>query len=60
MPKVSVLRRLDGLPYVEIAERYGISVRRMERHIAEAMLRPDRALDGARRPWWRRWLGRWC
>lgn len=50
--------RLDGLSYPEIAEECGISVHRVERHIAKAMLHLDRAVDGHRRPWWRRFLDR--
>lgn len=56
--RIFLLHRLDGLSYADIAERCGISVRRVERDIAEAMVQLDRALDGRRRPWRRRWLGR--
>ena len=54
-----LLHRVDGLGYTEIAERCGIGVNDVERHIARAMLRLDHALDGPRRPGWRRWLERW-
>lgn len=56
---IFLLHRVDGLGYAEIAERCGISVKRVERHIARAMLQIDRALDGIDRPWWRRWVERW-
>jgi RNA polymerase sigma-70 factor (ECF subfamily) len=55
---IFLLHRLDGLTYAAIAERCGIGVNEVERHIAEAMLQLDRALDDRRPPWWRRWLGR--
>lgn len=56
---IFLLHRLDGLSYAEIADLYGISVRRVERHIAAAMLHLGCELDGIRRPWWQRWLERW-
>ena len=55
---IFLLHRVDGLSYAEIAERCGISGKQVERHIARAMLRIDRALDGIDRPWWRRWRER--
>lgn len=56
---IFLLHRLDGLSYAEIAALYGTSVKRVERHIAAAMLHLDCELDGVRRSWWRRWLDRW-
>ena len=57
--RIFLQHRLDGLSYAEIADRWGIAVNEVERHVAEAMLQIDRALDGHRRPWWRRFLGGW-
>ncbi|HEV2594242.1 MAG TPA: RNA polymerase sigma factor [Sphingomicrobium sp.] len=46
MRHVFVLHRLDGLSYKEIAERLDISTRTVEWHIAEAIVRLSRGLDG--------------
>ncbi|HZU50409.1 MAG TPA: RNA polymerase sigma factor, partial [Sphingomicrobium sp.] len=45
MRQVFVMHRLEGLSYNEIAERLGISVRTVEWHIAEAIVRVSRGLD---------------
>lgn len=46
MRHVFVLHRLEGLSYKEIAERLDISTRTVEWHIAEAIVRLSRGLDG--------------
>jgi RNA polymerase sigma factor (sigma-70 family) len=51
--------RLDDLSYAEIAERTGLSVEQVERHLAQSMLTLRDAVDG--RPpvsWWKRILRR--
>lgn len=45
MREVFVLHRQEGLGYKQIAERLGISVRTVEWHIAEAIVRIARGLD---------------
>jgi len=45
MREVFVLHRVDGHSYKEIAERLDISVRTVEWHIAEAIIRIGRGLD---------------
>jgi RNA polymerase sigma-70 factor (ECF subfamily) len=45
MREVFVLHRVDGLSYKEIAARLDISVRTVEWHIAEAIVRIGRGLD---------------
>lgn len=45
MREVFVLHRIDGLSYKQIATRLDISVRTVEWHIAEAIVRISRGLD---------------
>jgi RNA polymerase sigma-70 factor (ECF subfamily) len=47
---------VDGLSYHEIADGTGLSVRRVERHIARALYAIDRTLDGPPLRWWQRLL----
>lgn len=56
---IFLLHRCAGLSYRQIAARYGISEKRVERHIAMALLHIAEELDGTPRPLWRRWLDRW-
>lgn len=55
--EIFLAHRVDGLSYQEIANRTGLSVRRVERHIARALYGIDRALDGRPLRWWERFLG---
>ena len=51
--------RVDELSYTEIAERTGLSVQQVERHLAQSMLALRDALDGRQSaPWWKRILQR--
>jgi RNA polymerase sigma-70 factor (ECF subfamily) len=45
MRQVFLLHRVEGLGYKEIAERLDISVRTVEWHIAEAIVRIGKGLD---------------
>ena len=56
--EVFLAHRLDDMTYGEIAERTGLSVRDVERHIARAICAIDRSLDGPPVRWWERLL-RW-
>jgi RNA polymerase sigma factor (sigma-70 family) len=57
--EIYLASRLDAMPYTEIAERTGLSVGQVERHIARALLTLSDAMDGrVPVPWWRRWIGR--
>jgi RNA polymerase sigma-70 factor (ECF subfamily) len=53
--EIFLAHRLDDMPYEEIARRTGLSVRKVERHMARAILALVRALDDPPRPWWRFW-----
>jgi DNA-directed RNA polymerase specialized sigma24 family protein len=52
---VLVLAAGEGLRNQEIAERLGMSAKAVERVLARALVRLDRALERQERPWWRIW-----
>jgi RNA polymerase sigma-70 factor (ECF subfamily) len=56
--EVFLAHRLDDMPYREIAERTGLSVRDVERHMARAICAIDRSLNRPPVRWWGRWF-RW-
>ena len=45
--EVFLARRLDGLSYAEIAERTGLSLRAVERHMSKAIAKLSRLMDRA-------------
>jgi RNA polymerase sigma factor (sigma-70 family) len=47
--EIFMLHVLDGLSYLEIATRYGISVGRVERALIKALMRLRRAIDAIER-----------
>ena len=60
MPKMQreifLAHRLDDMPYGEIAERTGLTVRQVERHMAKALYKLVKQLDGEKLSWWERWF----
>jgi RNA polymerase sigma factor (sigma-70 family) len=56
--QVLLAHRLDDMSYSEIAERTGLSVREVERHVVRAIIAIDRSLNGPPSRWWERLL-RW-
>lgn len=57
--EIFLAHRLDNMPYEEIAERTGLSVRQVERHIAGSMLTLMETMDGrVPMPWWKRFFRR--
>ncbi len=60
MPKMQreifLAHRLDDMSYGEIAERTGLSVRQVERHMAKAIYKLVKQLDGEKLSWWERWF----
>ena len=53
---IFVAHRLDGQSYEEIARRTGISVHQVERHMARAIYKLAKQIDGRRLSWWERWF----
>ena len=54
--EIFMAHRLDNLPYGEIARRTGLTVRQVERHMARAIYKLDKQLDGLKLSWWERWF----
>ena len=52
---IFVARRLDHLSYAEIADITGLSVSRVERHMAKAILQLGRYARGDERTAWQLW-----
>lgn len=53
--EVLFLSAREGLSYEEIATRLGITPTAVERCLADALCRLDRALERQERPWWKFW-----
>ena len=58
--EVFLAHRLDGASYTEIARATGLTAREVERHMARALLRLSRFMDGDERTPWRRWWDAQC
>ena len=56
--EVFLAHRLDDMPYREIAERTGLTVRQVERHIMHAIIAMDRSLNAPPLRCWKQWLRR--
>lgn len=54
--EIFLAHRLDGMSYREIANRTGLTVRQVERHMAKALYRVCRELDDEPLRWWERLL----
>jgi RNA polymerase sigma-70 factor (ECF subfamily) len=52
--EIFMAHRLDDMSYGEIAERTGLTVRRVERHMAKAIYKLSKQLDGRKLSWWER------
>jgi RNA polymerase sigma-70 factor (ECF subfamily) len=48
--------RMHNLSYCEIAERTGLTVRQVERHMAKALYKLTKQMDGRKLSWWERWF----
>jgi RNA polymerase sigma-70 factor (ECF subfamily) len=56
--EIFLAHRLDDLSYQEIADRTGLTVRQVERHMAKAIYRLCRELDDQPHRWCERLLSR--
>ena len=52
--EIFMAHRLDDMSYGEIARRTGLTVRQVERHIARALYKIAKQLDGEKLSWWER------
>jgi RNA polymerase sigma factor (sigma-70 family) len=55
--EIFLAHRLDAMSYEAIAERTGLTVRKVERHMARAIYRLCKELDEEPLCWWERLLG---
>ncbi len=53
--EVLILSAREGLSNAEIGQRLGITSRKVERLLANALCTLDRALERQERPWWKLW-----
>ena len=56
--EIFLAHRLDDMSYLEIADRTGLTIRQVERHMAKALYWVCKELDDEPLQWWERLL-RW-
>jgi RNA polymerase sigma-70 factor (ECF subfamily) len=54
--EIFMAHRVHDMSYGEIAERTGLTTRQVERHIAKAIYKLAKQMDGRRLSWWERWF----
>jgi RNA polymerase sigma factor (sigma-70 family) len=52
--EIFLAHRLDGMSYGEIARRTGLTVRQVERHMARALYKLAKQIEGGKLSWWER------
>lgn len=52
--EIFMANRLDDMSYGEIARRTGLTVRQVEHHMARALYKLDKQLQGRKLSWWER------
>jgi RNA polymerase sigma factor (sigma-70 family) len=52
--EIFLAHRIDDMPYREIARRTGLTVGQVERHIARALYKLAKQMDGRELSWWER------
>ncbi|HET7576252.1 MAG TPA: sigma-70 region 4 domain-containing protein [Sphingomicrobium sp.] len=53
--EIFLAHRLDEMSYAEIARRTGLSIKQVERHMARAIYKLCKQMDGHPLSWWERW-----
>ena len=51
---IFLAHRVHGMSYGEIAERTGLTTRQVERHMARAIYKLMKQMDGEKLDWWER------
>ena len=54
--EIFMAHRHHDMSYREIARRTGLTVRQVERHMARALYKLAKQLDGRKLSWWERWF----
>ena len=54
--EIFMAHRLDNMSYGEIARRTDLTVHQVERHIARALYKLAKQMDGRKLSWWERWF----
>ena len=54
--EIFMAHRLGDMSYWEIARRTGLTVRQVERHMARALYKLSKQMDGRKLSWWERWF----
>ena len=54
--QIFLAHRVDRLSYDEIARRMGLTTDEVERHMAKAIYKLHKQLDGRRLSFWERWF----
>jgi RNA polymerase sigma-70 factor (ECF subfamily) len=47
---------IEHMPYDEIARRRGLTIRQVEQHMAKAMYKLVKQMEGEPLGWWERWF----
>jgi RNA polymerase sigma factor (sigma-70 family) len=51
---IFLAHRVHGMSYGEIADRTGLTMRQVERHMAKAIYKLAKQMDGEKLSWWER------
>jgi RNA polymerase sigma-70 factor (ECF subfamily) len=54
--EVFLANRLYGMAYSEISSRTGLTVQQVERHMARALYKLMKQMEGQKLSWWERWF----